>query len=289
MPVQNINQTNGIIAYAKTIEKERTKIRMFPAIIALNATTLGKNDPFEALGIAYRAGLTAIELTAGRSGRAMVTPQMDADEAKALKERCTRFGLQVLALGAHRDLAREEELMEFKALIGQAARLGCHLVTTAIRDDSDDEGFFEGLIQANAYAEEEGLLICLENHGKRHGTGCSLKPFLGAGKAVALCYDTGNCYYYGGIPPLDDLPGCAAHVGHMHLKDKAGAFDEWNFPALGEGFADLKKILSFKGLSPEATLSMEIEFTQAGTDIPTTEAAVQRSAAHLRNLLQSMQ
>jgi len=112
---------------------------------------------------------------------------------------------------------------------------------------------------------------------------------LTAGRAVALCYDTGNCYYYGGAEPGEDLRACAAHVRHMHMKDKAGAYDEWNFPALGDGYADLKGALALAGPSKGTTLSMEIEFTPAGVGPAETEEAVCRSARYLCNLLQGMQ
>ena len=262
---------------------------MRPATLALNATTLGKNDPFQALTLARGAGLSAVELTAGRSDRAMVRPGMTPEEIKALQSRCAAHGLRILALGAHRDLSQETALAEFRTLIVHAACLHCRLITTAIPDGAPEDAYYEGLVKAARTAADAGVLICLENHGRKHGIGRSLLPFLRAGDAVALCYDTGNCYFYGNTPPQDDLPSCASHVAHIHLKDKAGPWNEWNFPALGEGYTNFPALFSCDTFSPGVTASIEVEFTPAGVSTEETERAVRRSALYLERLLHDMQ
>ena len=89
--------------------------------------------------------------------------------------------------------------------------------------------------------------------------------------------------YYGHVNPCDDLAACMADVGYLHLKDKAGAPDEWNFPALGKGTIDFPGIFSIlRQAGNESPLSIEIEFTQAGPgDVTEVDRAVADSAAYL--------
>ncbi len=48
---------------------------------------------------------------------------------------------------------------------------------------------------------------------------------------------------------------------HCHLKDKQGEGKVWNFPAIGKGHVDFKKVLGImKRGGFEGPLSVEIEF-----------------------------
>ncbi|WP_418855259.1 sugar phosphate isomerase/epimerase family protein [Ruthenibacterium lactatiformans] len=249
--------------------------------LALNATSLCANEGALALPIAQAAGLKAVEITAGKSPRALIKPTITKDELAEWKQKLAAHGLTALALGAHRDLGNPEEFSAFETLLEKGQMLGCRLLTTAVPDTADDERFMEGLARAGRRAEELGLLIALETHGKRHGTGVSLLPFLQASPAVSLCYDTGNVLFYGGVSPLDDLPRCISHVGHMHLKDKAGAIDAWDFPALGKGMVDFAALFSLEGWQETLTASIEVEFTPAGATVEEVQAAVTESAHYL--------
>ena len=71
----------------------------------------------------------------------------------------------------------------------------------------------------------------------------------------------------------------------MHLKDKNGAVDEWNFPALGEGYIDFPMIFDLlKRKGNESPFSIEIEFTQAGPkDLDEINRAVKTSYQFLKS------
>lgn len=257
---------------------------MFPSVWLLNGTTMGKLDQSDGLEIAREAGLTGIELTAGRSPRATVRPTMTAEEASCLQKRVHAAGLNVMALGAHRDFSSPEQCEEYARLLELADLLGCRVITAGVPDGCEIERYREGLAKAAHRAWELGITVCVENHGKEHGTGRSLLPLLKGEKALRLCYDTGNAWYYGGVDPLEDLPACAGWVGHVHLKDKQGAQNEWDFPALGTGYVNFSALAALNVWESCPCASVEIEFTPMGASREETERAVRASVGYLKSL-----
>jgi len=87
----------------------------------------------------------------------------------------------------------------------------------------------------------------------------------------------------GGVDPCEDLRDCIDDVAYVHLKDKAGEANVWDFPAVGKGwinFPGFFKQLEDKGNN--SPYSIEIEFTAAGPkDIEEVNQAVKDSAAYL--------
>ncbi|MFW6267150.1 MAG: sugar phosphate isomerase/epimerase family protein, partial [Halanaerobium sp.] len=84
---------------------------------------------------------------------------------------------------------------------------------------------------------------------------------------VVVNYDTANAIFYGeeNLDLEADLKSAVDKVGHIHLKDKAGAQREWNFPALGRGNINFEAL--FRLLKEEennSPFSIEIEFTEDG-------------------------
>ncbi len=74
------------------------------------------------------------------------------------------------------------------------------------------------------------------------------------------------------------------NVTSLHLKDKAGARNAWDFPALGKGYVDFETIFhKLDEAGNNAPFSVEIEFTQAGPkDLAEINTAVQDSAEYLK-------
>ena len=61
---------------------------------------------------------------------------------------------------------------------------------------------------------------------------------------VRLNFDTGNIAYYNrGLDPADELEKVKHLVRSVHLKDSRGGFEDWYFPAIGDGGAvDFRRI-----------------------------------------------
>ena len=82
--------------------------------------------------------------------------------------------------------------------------------------------------------------------------------------------------YFGGIKPEYDIEYALPYMAFMHLKDKSGEQKEWNFPALGEGEINFKKI--FKLIKDyNGPISIEVELTQKDHTIEEVNTALKKS------------
>ncbi len=104
---------------------------------------------------------------------------------------------------------------------------------------------------------------------------------------VRLNFDTGNIGYYNkGVDPVTELAKVKHLVRNVHVKDSRGGFEDWYFPAVGDGgsvnFKRVREILDDVGFLGPYTI--EIEGIQ-GEPEPGLEGRVDRvtrSAKHLK-------
>jgi inosose dehydratase len=104
---------------------------------------------------------------------------------------------------------------------------------------------------------------------------------------IRLNFDTGNIAYYNeGVDPADELEKVAPLVRNVHVKDNRGRFEDWYFPAVGDGGAvDFRRIREILDrVDYYGAYTIEIEGI-AGEPEPGLEGRVERvrrSVEHLR-------
>jgi L-ribulose-5-phosphate 3-epimerase len=104
---------------------------------------------------------------------------------------------------------------------------------------------------------------------------------------VRLNFDTGNIAFYNeAADPCAELEQVKHMVANAHLKDSRGGFEDWYFPAVGDGgsvdFARVRGILDGVGFRGPYTIEIE---GIAGEPEPGPEGRldrISRSVAHLR-------
>ena len=79
---------------------------------------------------------------------------------------------------------------------------------------------------------------------------------------VRLNFDTGNIGYYNqGFDPADELEKVKHLVHNVHVKDSRGGFEDWYFPAVGDGgsvdFTRIRQILDGVGFAGPYTIEIE--------------------------------
>jgi inosose dehydratase len=134
-----------------------------------------------------------------------------------------------------------------------------------------------------------GLTVALETHkGPTQNADAMLALMAELDHpAVRLNFDTGNIAYYNrGVDPCDELERVKHLVRNVHVKDNRGGFEDWYFPAVGDGgavdFARVRAILDGVGFTGPYTIEIE---GIAGEPEPGLEARherVARSVQHLR-------
>ena len=265
-------------------------------IIAVNSNTYHGFSLEEAIRGTKEAGFNYIELTATKGWTEHVFPTMSLRELYEIEDQLIEAGITPITLSGHTNLMDNDRLDDFIANIRLAHFFGCKYIISSIGEahlkdqaEASDQKVAENIKNLIPYLEEYNLTLGLENHGK-HGTAKQLKAIVDLidSERVLINYDTANAIFYGeqGLDLETDLKAAVDQIGHIHLKDKAGAQDEWNFPALGRGDLDFKEIFEILEQNNNTSpLSIEIEFTKAGpADLAEVNQAVKDSYNYLQEL-----
>jgi L-ribulose-5-phosphate 3-epimerase len=104
---------------------------------------------------------------------------------------------------------------------------------------------------------------------------------------VRINFDTGNIAYYNeGVDPVDELEQVKHLVRSVHLKDNRGKFEDWYFPALGDGgavdFVRVREILDAVGFAGPYTIELEGIGGEPEPGLEARHERVERSIQHLR-------
>jgi len=243
----------------------------------------------EALAGIAEAGFRYVELSAVPGW----TEHVRLDGAEDLRRELRRHELTAVSVSAHSDLTTRDGLQYGIQAVRWAADFGIPIVNTAIGGhasrEENEKSFLENIGQLADAAKAAGVVVALEIHGDIMATGEKSLPLLkkvGRPDTIKVNYDTGNVEYYGGVRAVDDVAKIAPYLAHVHLKDTVGGKGVWNFPALGSGVVDFRRVLDIlRTAGYRGPYSVELEFQ--GEPWPPLEdvtSGMRRSYAYLRSL-----
>ena len=262
-------------------------------IVGVNSNCYHGYSIEDAIKGTAEAGFHYMELTATKGWTEHVFPDQPFRQLLKVKDMLKEYSIIPFAMSGHCNLMDTERMSDFIENIRLAAFFGCDYIVSSIGEAhianhavASNEVVAQHIRAFLPYLEESDMQLVLEVHGE-HGDGKILKEIvtLVDSPRVSINYDTANAIFYGGVNVAEDLEACVDRVGYMHLKDKAGAQKEWNFPALGEGHIDFPAVFEIlKKYNNNCPFSLEIEFTQAGPkDLKEINDAVKVSAEYLKN------
>ncbi|MFS8579200.1 MAG: sugar phosphate isomerase/epimerase [Novibacillus thermophilus] len=142
-------------------------------------------------------------------------------------------GIRIASYAVGNDLVqfdrgeRKKELKKVLDGINIARRLGVHIVRVFAGDVkkglSYEEGrgwIIDGLKKATKVAEEQNIMLCLENHGHFAGKSEQVKDIVEQvnSNAFRLTFDVGN-FLLVDENPLEALDALLPYVEHVHVKD----------------------------------------------------------------------
>lgn len=261
-------------------------------ILAVNSNCYHGYSLEQAVAGIRAAGFHYIELTATKGWTEHVFPDQSFARLAQVQDLLERNQLIPFALSGHTNLMDTSRIGDFVNNIRLAHFFGSDYIVSSIGEAhlqdqavASNEVVAEHIRSLVPYLEKYHMTLVLETHGD-HGTGAIIRDIVEivGSDRVRINYDTANAIFYGNVNVPEDFAGCLDRIGYVHLKDKAGAVREWNFPALGQGtipFPELFRMMDeADNLSP---YSLEIEFTQAGPrDLEEVNQAVMDSAKYLR-------
>lgn len=266
---------------------------MFDLAVSTNAYLGFELD--RALDGIAAAGFRRVELNTSenRAWKYRVNGDMDDRAFAAVTDALKLSGLTAASLCGYGQLALKSRHESFRRLIDVAEAFGCRTVIQTL-DAPEDAG--ETLLTADELVpvlrqfgdvcQAKGIQLCLELHGA-YVTGAAMGKLVQkvAHPCVHINYDTANGLYYAGVFPYADLADSLGLVGSVHLKDNRGGQGVWDFPALGDGGIDLKKVLDILSGGTATLVTTEIEYTPAGPrDAAYADETVARSYRYLHSL-----
>ena len=262
-------------------------------IIAMNSNTYHGYSLEEAVRGIAEAGFRYIELTATKGWTEHVYPDQPMKRLFRAQDMLKDAGLIPFAMSGHTNLTDPDRFTDFCDNIRLASFFGCRYIVSSIGEahltDRHQAGGDETVRCIERLVPElaaRDMTLVLETHGRDHGTGAILSRIVDrvGSERVRINYDTANVIFYGRVDPVADLAECVRDVGYLHIKDKAGAPDEWNFPAPGRGDVNFDGIFDvLRRAGNESPFSVEIEFTPEGPgSLETVDQAVRDSAAFFR-------
>lgn len=221
----------------------------------------------EALEGIAAAGYRYVELTAVRGWTEHVPLEADAETLGRIKRQMDELGLTAISLSGHSDLTTKDGLELGLKALDICERMGIEIMNTAIgghySEQEDEEAFMGNIHELADAAAARGIRLGIEIHGEITKSGAAAIPVIEriGRDNVLINYDTANVEFYGGVRAVDDLPVAVPKLVHCHLKDKRGEGRVWDFPAIGEGHVDFKRVLEILADGGfTGPMSVEIEF-----------------------------
>jgi L-ribulose-5-phosphate 3-epimerase len=260
-----------------------------PNRLAATTTSYAPYSLEEALAGIAGAGYRYVELAAIRGIMEHVPLDAGAKALGGVQRLLNRFSLTPVALSAHSNLQTAKGVKDALRALDLCERMGIEIMNTAVggaEDGPEDEAaFLKNIGAISDYAAERQITVTLEIHGDLTATGRKSKDLFGKIKRpnIRINYDTANCEYFGNVRAEGDLPYALPWLGLVHLKDKIGGERVWNFPALGRGHVDFRKIIRMlKRARYTGPCSVEVEFQ--GNPCPQIAAVNKAMKASLRYL-----
>ena len=263
-------------------------------IIAINSNSYHGFSLEDAVRGIADAGFHYIELTCTKGWTEHVYPDHPMRRLLRVQDMLADAGLIPFAMSGHTNLTDPERMQDFRDNIRLAGFFGCRYIVSSIGEAHLKDRHAAGADEtARCIArflpdlEALDLMLVLETHGKEHGTGRALADIVNkiGSERIKINYDTANVIFYGGEDPVRDLAACVGDVAYLHVKDKAGAPDAWDFPAPGKGYVDFDGIFDvLRRAGNDSPFSVEIEFTPDGPGgLEQVHQAVRDSAAFFRS------
>ena len=262
-------------------------------MIAINSNTYHGFSIEDAIRGIADAGFRFIELTATQGWTEHVFPDHSLRRLLRVQDMLKDAELNPFAMSGHTNLTDPARAGDFRDNIRLASFFGCQYIVSSIGEAHlKDQHTADADQTARCIAaflpelEARDMTLVLETHGKEHGTGRILSDIVNriGSERIKINYDTANVIFYGRTDPVKDLAACVQDVAYVHIKDKAGADDAWDFPAPGKGHVDFDGIFGvLKNAGNQSPFSVEIEFTPEGPgSLEAIDQAVRDSATFFR-------
>jgi inosose dehydratase len=225
---------------------------------------------------------------------AVITEKADDATAQAFCDLLEREGMHVSGCNVGGADIRTTDGVELTERRIQFAKrwFGVNVVVSGAgqpADEAERRTVIEHLRRIGDTAGQVGITVALETHkGPTQNASAMLALMEEVDHSqIRLNFDTGNIAYYNhGADPVDELQRVAHLVRNVHVKDNRGRFEDWYFPAVGDGgavdFRRVREILDGVGYRGSYTIEIEGIGGEPEPGLASRHERVRRSVEHLR-------
>jgi L-ribulose-5-phosphate 3-epimerase len=224
---------------------------------------------------------------------AVITEQNDEATVEAFRDLLGRHGVRISGCNVGGADIRTREGVELtERRIRFAARwFGVSICVSGAGQPADAEErrtIVGSLRRLGDAAREVGSTLAIETHkGPTQNATAMLALMEDVDHPqVRLNFDTGNIAYYNpGADPCDELDLVKDLVRNVHVKDNRGGFEDWYFPAVGDGgsvdFVRVRESLDGVGFLGPYTIEIEGIGGEAEPGLEERQRRLARSVEHL--------
>jgi len=225
---------------------------------------------------------------------AVITEKADEGTVQSFRDHLARNGVKISGCNVGgADIRTREGLELTERRIRFAARwFGVAVCVTGAGQPADEREYdtvVEHLRRLGDVAGENGITLALETHkGPTQNAEAMLALMTAVNHPqVRLNFDTGNIAYYNqGADPCDELAKVKHLVRNVHLKDNRGGFEDWYFPAVGDGgavdFRRIREILDSVAFAGPYTIEIEGIGREPEPGLEARQDRIAQSVSHLR-------
>lgn len=226
----------------------------------------------------------------------VITEKADDQTAQSFCDHLAQHGVKISGCNVGgADIRTREGLELTERRIRFAARwFGVLVCVTGAGQPADESEYLtviEHLRRLGDTAGENGITLALETHKGPTQNAEAMLALMAAvdHPQVRLNFDTGNIAYYNqGADPRDELERVKHFVRNVHLKDNRGGFEDWHFPAVGDGgavdFRRIRKILDGVGFAGPYTIEIEGIGGEPEPGLEGRQGRIARSVRYLRSV-----
>lgn len=170
------------------------------------------------------------------------------ENLSVMRSQLLEHNLQPTSVTVPMDVRSDDGIAHLDDAFDIVNQLEAKIVFTSVKSEgADREDVYTRLRKVGDIAREHGLTVSLETHPDLATNGLVAHQTMErvGHPNIRINFDPANIYYYNeGADAVAELINVLPYVASFHLKETTGGYRSNDFPAIGHGVVDFKRIFT---------------------------------------------